>query len=634
MASTTTATTTSAHAAKRIRQAAYWLAPSLFCVLLYWRAFGTWFQADDFNWLRIAAAVHSNRELVHALFAPMAQGTVRVLSENVFYVALFHLFGMNPLPFHLVTFGTQLANLVLLAAITRRISGSELAGFLAPILWVGNSMLAAAVCWIPAFNEVLCGFFLLLGFYFLLRYFDTGGARYYILQWIAFVLGFGALEVMVVYPILALGYALFAARDHLRRVLPLFVPSVLYGLLHIFVIPKAASGPYWLDFSPGALFETFLSYWMRALGPRYLMATGLIDYFWMRLLSAVITAGVLAFLAWQTAKRDWRAACFLSWFVILLAPFLPLRSQVLDYYLTLPALGLAMFGAWAIARTWRTPAAPVAIAVTLLYLSISVTGAVRSSAWYYQRGSRILETVRGVLHVHRHNPGSLILLRGMPDDVFWAGMFNKVFDLYNVSGVYLVPGEEAHLHGPPESQHAVPEFVVQPAMALNALRQKRALVFDIGSGAFTDITASYTAEASAWDPDQLERRVVVGQPYFQNRLGKGWLWAGGNYRWMSKAAELRLPGPQHARQRLYISGYCPAARVADGPVKLSVTLDGIKLGAVTVDVREAPFIYSFALPPNLLTHALVLVHLEVDRTFRVPPDDHDLGLAFKAFEIR
>ena len=123
MESTATATTPSARAAKRIRQAAYWLAPSLFCMLLYWRAFGTWFQADDFNWLRIAAAVHSNRELVYALFAPMAQGTVRVLGENVFYVALFRLFGMNPLPFHLVTFGTQLANLVLLAAITRRISG-------------------------------------------------------------------------------------------------------------------------------------------------------------------------------------------------------------------------------------------------------------------------------------------------------------------------------------------------------------------------------------------------------------------------------------------------------------------------------------------------------------------------------
>ena len=76
--------------------------------------------------------------------------------------------------------------------------------------------------WTSVYNEALCAFFLLGAFRFLLRYLETGERRYWLLQWACFLLGFGALELNVVYPALAAAYTLLCARKYFLRTLPLF----------------------------------------------------------------------------------------------------------------------------------------------------------------------------------------------------------------------------------------------------------------------------------------------------------------------------------------------------------------------------------------------------------------------------
>lgn len=66
--------------------AAYWLIPPLFCLVLYKRGLTAWFQADDFAWLGLRLQVHDQGSLLHALFAPMAQGTIRPWSERAFFL--------------------------------------------------------------------------------------------------------------------------------------------------------------------------------------------------------------------------------------------------------------------------------------------------------------------------------------------------------------------------------------------------------------------------------------------------------------------------------------------------------------------------------------------------------------------
>ena len=194
-----------------LASATFWLGPSLLCLALYWRGFTAWFRADDFAWLGTGLYIQNFHDLLVAIFAPQAQGTIRPLSERAFFLVGFSLFGLDALPFKVMVFATQFANLALVASIGARLTGLRWAGFFAAIFWVLNSSGIEPLGWTCVYNQVLCGFFLLLAFYFLLRYVETGERRYNLFQWAAFLLGFGALELNVVYPAIAAAYTLLCA---------------------------------------------------------------------------------------------------------------------------------------------------------------------------------------------------------------------------------------------------------------------------------------------------------------------------------------------------------------------------------------------------------------------------------------
>src|SRR5205085_7385795 len=187
--------------------------------------------ADDFAWLGAGIYIQNFHDLLVALFAPQAQGTIRPFSERAFFMLGFSLFGLDALPFKIVVFATQFAGLALMAWIGLRLTGSRAAGFCAAVLWVLNGSVIEPLGWTCVYNEVLCGFFLLLAFHFLLRFIETGLRRYEIYQWIAFLLGFGALELNMVYPGLAGAYPLLIARKYSRRILPMFTLSIAYVVL-------------------------------------------------------------------------------------------------------------------------------------------------------------------------------------------------------------------------------------------------------------------------------------------------------------------------------------------------------------------------------------------------------------------
>jgi hypothetical protein len=182
---------------------ASWAVPSLFCLIFYWYGLKCWFRQDDFAWLSLTTQVHSWNDFWRAMFTPFAQGTIRPWSERAFFMGFYTLFGLEALPFRICVFVTQIANLILIRSVARRVTGSPIAGFWAAMLWITNTALITVMTWSSVYNQALCGFFLLLAFYFLLRYVETGQERFNRAQWIVFLLGFGALELNVVYPALA-----------------------------------------------------------------------------------------------------------------------------------------------------------------------------------------------------------------------------------------------------------------------------------------------------------------------------------------------------------------------------------------------------------------------------------------------
>ena len=372
-----------------MRRFAWRALPPLLLLAFYWPALTGWFFQDDFGWLRLRQEVHSAADLPAALFAPKAHGNMRPLGENAYWLALGGAFGVQALPFRVVTFATQIAALVLLGAIVGRLTKSRAAAFCAQVLWVASCGLAPAMGWSSIYNQVLSGFFFLLAFYFLLRHAETGERRWWLAQWMAFVLGLGALETNVVYPALAALYALWCARPLLRKTLPMFLVSALSAAVHFHFAPAPHAGVYAprLD---ARVFGTLWTYWSWALGR---MPTAL---------AALLAAAALAFAARRALRRDYGALFALAWFVITLAPYLPLPDHKMEYYLAVPTIGIAMLGAGAVAaaRRARLPWKALAAACLLCYLAASGRAAWAVTRWEHDRGRRVEDFVVG----GRRNP--------------------------------------------------------------------------------------------------------------------------------------------------------------------------------------------------------------------------------------
>jgi len=617
----------------RVARTAYWTTPSLFCLALYWLGLKTWFHQDDFAWLNLSLHVHNWRDLVEALFTPRSFGTIRPLSERGFFLAFYSIFGLNALPFHIAVFATQFANLVLVSSIVIRLTGSRLAGFLAPVFWTANGVLAVALSWTSAYNQVLCAFFLLLSLHLLMRYAETGKRGYWIGQWISFLTGFGVLEVNVVYPVLAASYALLFARRHFRKTLWLFLPSVVYGVAHLRLAPKPSSGVYALHLDTSIL-TALKSYWTMALGPSRI---GIIwaNVEWMAVAgTALLTVLLLGFVAWSVWKKRWGVAFPLLWFLAVMGPFLPFSAHVSEYYLTASVAGLAMLGAWAFARgfhagwSWRF----VALIGAAVYLAASLPLAHRTVEWHYERGLTARNLVRGIARAAQLHPGKVILLTGVDTDLFWAGIVDKPFRLLGLKDVYLAPGAEGNIGEYPELGN-VSDYVLPSGPALAALDQNRAVVYAAGGSRLRNVTGVYRALArSKWPSPGTPRRVDAGNPLFQKQLGPSWYPLERDYRWMPKQATVRLGGPA-AGQKLYIAGFCPDGQLKAGPLTLTVSVEGQALPPAVIDTAGA-FERSFPLPQAVTGTEDIAIALEVDRTFIAPPETRPLGLVFGTFAIR
>jgi hypothetical protein len=611
-----------------IAQAVYWLVPPLLCLAVYNRGLLAWFQADDFAWLGLRLQVTGGRSLIHALFAPMAQGTLRPWSERAFFLVLGSLFGVNALPFRILVFVTQFANLALLAAVTRRITGSRVAGFWAAILWLVNAGLVVAMVWTSLYNQVLCGFFLLSAFWFLLRYIETGRRSDYVWQWVLFLLGFGALEMNVVYPALAALYTYLCTRKHFRTTLPLFVPSVLFTAVHRMVAPSQGGGVYALHFDR-ALPRTLVTYCFRAFVPRD--PDGWLKGAPEAVLGCVLAAAIIGFAAVKVRHKDWLPIFCLGWFAIVLAPFLPLRDHFSLYYLTLPTIGLAMLGGYALASAWGGPMAwkAAAIALAAAYLVPMVGADSAGTLWWYHRSKAVESLVLGVARAHQLHPTQTILLDGVNSELFWAGVFHHPFGLVGATGVYLTPGSEGRIHPNPGASD---DFVLASGPTVAALSNNDLVVYRLGPKGLKAITSLYEETVAQELSVKPPRRVDAGNPLMAYLLGLEWYPLDDGFRWMPKRATLRIGGPRSPSEKLYLRGNCSDAGLGEGPAVVRILVDGVPLPEATVRNRDRRFNLSFPLPGQAVGKSSLEVTVESNRAKMV--GSSEFTLRFGVFEIR
>jgi hypothetical protein len=605
-----------AAAQPRALRIAYWTVPPLAALWFYWLAIKTWFVADDFAWLNHATEFQNLREFLRAVFVPMAQGTIRPWSDRLFFIIFYRLFALDALPFHIVVMLTQCANILLLLSIARRLTGSRLAGFAAALFWIFNTSQPMALAWTSAYNEPLCALFILGAFHFLLRYLETGERRYWILQWLTFLLGFGALELNVLYPALAATYTFLCARKYFTRTLPLFVPSILYAIVHRAAAPPA-TGLYAMHFGAPML-KTLRTYWTWSLGtPPAAWAT------------VLLTIGVLGAMAYRVRKGERLPIFFLAWFLILIAPVLPLSGHLTEYYPFLPTIGLAMAGGWAVTNAWRSSVAwkLVAAALAIIYFAFSAPAAHRTLRWQYERSRNVRKVVLGVERAHELHPNKTILLDGITDEIFWSGIVDNAFPLAGTRAVYLTPGTEKQIVPHPANGDPSP-FLIPPGPAWHALTREEAVVYSAAEERLRNITKIYTSTMPPEWENAMPPRVDVANPAEAYLLGEGWYELEGNHRWMARKATLHLAGPKTAQAKLHASGI-------GGPASTRVilTVDGTKLPERSVLALQA-FDLEWPVPQEAIGKASVEIVIEADKAGVPPAYGRELGLVFGVVETR
>jgi hypothetical protein len=614
---------------KRAASAAYWLAPPLVCLALYWHGLASWFRADDFAWLGIGLEVQSWRDLPHVLFSARAQGTIRPLSERLFFMLLFGAFGLDALPFKIVVFATQFANGALLQSIGSRLTGSRAAGLLAALLWLANSAQAEPLGWTTVYNQVLCAFFLLLAFRLLLLWIESGKRRYYWWQWGAFLLGFGALELNLVYPGLAAAYVLLKARKRIAAILPMFAVSAVYVVAHNWAAPVQKTGVYAMHFT-GSVFKTLFTYWTWSVGPTFLWTPMALPKWFLPVGISMVSAAVLGFVLWKLRRGETLGLFCLAWYVIALAPVLPLRDHLTEYYILIPLIGLSILGGWATVAAWKSGSAAraVAIAAAALYIFMTTPEAVAASKWNYDRTARVRDLVQGVAGAHELHPNKALLLEGVDTDLFWNGILDRPFRLLSIDQVYLAPGSEQRIEAHPELGD-VGQFILPAAVAARALERDELIVYAVGGPRLRNITRVWAAIER---PQTIPSRIDAASQLTSFLLGPEWYPSDGSHRWMPGRATFRIAAPKASGQKLWLRGNCPAEHLAGGPIPVTVVIAG---GALPDQrITESAFALGYDLPATEVGNPEMTVEVRVGRTFRPPSDPRELGLAFGTFEVR
>jgi hypothetical protein len=648
-------------AAWKLRRWIYFLIAPAVCLILFWRAPFNWFLNDDFAWLALPLDIDHLSDIGRALFSPKAQGTVRVFSERLYFLTFgsffeMNAFSINALPFHVWALLTWFADLALAAVIGARLTGSRWAGLAGAILWTCHGSLTYPLMWASAYNQILCALCVLTAFYARLRWLEDGEVkergRWIALEWIAYLVGFGALEIIVIYPAVALLYALCFGvnKKHWLGTIALFVPALIFTAVHFLLVPKTA-GLYALAID-GRLPATFLNYLEWGLAPALI---GDLSDGWRRivLISAAFTGIALLVFAARRLREGNRTPLFcIGWFVLFLLPVLPLPDHLTDYYVTLPVLGLAWLAGWAIESVWNTvsntgnvplhsptigfptiAARAVAIAAVAAYLTGSIRHIEIGSAWVYDRSKRMREMLRAVDEVAQKYSGTAIILAGVDNPLIQSGMLDGPFRLYGLQSVYLAPGSEHELSAGLDSSE-IGKYVITVQKAVDLLDRSKARVLYLGGNPVTDVTRSYTALLHTGVQASRHNFVNVGDAVYAAQLGPSWYKLENGTRWMGKSATVRLDGIEKDAQALFVTGYAPPALIDAGPVTMRFRGNEHDIGREEIVKPAGPFSLSFPLPKALLGQSVMEIEVSLSRVFMQPGDERDLGVVFGTFSVR
>jgi hypothetical protein len=309
-----------------------------------------------------------------------------------------------------------------------------------------------------------------------------------------------------------------------------------------------------------------------------------------------------------------------------------LRDHLTEYYVFLPVIGLCWLGGWAAVSGWRAGMRGRATVLTLIavYTLMAVPTLVATSEWNHAITMRVRNLVEGVAGIHERHPAQSVLLEGVDTDLFWNGVLDRPFRLFGLDHIYLAPGSEKRIDSHPDLGN-IDDYILPAGVVAQALKREELVVYDVRGPRLRNITDVYAAMPR---DTRLPLRVDAASPLTSYLLGPEWYQSDGDHRWMPRRATLRIGAPSTPGQKLYLRGSCPDEQLREGPLPITVKVEGVTLPPTTIRPGDNAFELAFMLPDALIGKPEMHVTVEVGRIIRPASDPRDLGLVFGTFEVK
>jgi len=212
------------------------LAVLILTALIYAKAlFNDFATFDDDGYLFDNPFIKNfSLEGVKAIFTSFYMGNYHPLT-TITYLIEFHLFGLNPMPYHFLNVFLHLINTFLVFKLIEKLSNNRLTALLVSLLFAVHPMHVESVAWISERKDVLYTLFYFSTLLVYLEYLKSNKFIFYLIALALFVLSLLSKSAAVTLPVLLIAIEIYKKRKWTLNAfldkLPFFLLSLLFGII-------------------------------------------------------------------------------------------------------------------------------------------------------------------------------------------------------------------------------------------------------------------------------------------------------------------------------------------------------------------------------------------------------------------
>lgn len=292
---------------------------------------------DDFYFLQISQADNIG-EFIN-LFKPIKFIPYRPVSQQLFFFPFQKLFGLNPLPFHMMIFLIHLINSYLLYLLGKRLVKDLFKARLISLMYLIAALHFVSLYSITGSYITFGVFFFLLSFCFWFKFEEKKKSLAYFLSFFAFILGVFSAEIVFSLPLLIL--LVSKLKNKLRKLVPYFFVILVNISINLFYAGAPKSKAFQLQIT--SLPSSLRWYVLRFFGLPEGIRNGStqersVIYFLFSLLLFTVLASLFYFC--RKKKKDLKTIIsYLIWIFIAALPFYFMSQHLNPVYGVISFIG-------------------------------------------------------------------------------------------------------------------------------------------------------------------------------------------------------------------------------------------------------------------------------------------------------